>query len=413
MSCTDCPHIHELTKVRYKAATSTKDGNIDYYYCDCGKIFSDPYAKVEITDVSVHYLVLNPAVLSTCTAEGNIAHYKCQGCGKLFSDVNGKNEINNIVVPKLPHDYNDQYSYDGDSHWQVCKNCPDVKTEAHSLTGAACSICGCYGNIMIDLSTFDKSNGSLKIKMANTEVTYELWDMVFKWATSNDRGSNTYSFGTAKLLNYTGSPTKKYKPLTNNCWRDVIVWCNAYSEMLGLTPVYYSDSTYTTPLRVSTLDNVDTSSIPGTQDCPYIKAATTGNTDVSNCTADGFRLPTKEEWVAAAQAGTGNLYAGTNDANELGDYAWYYSNSNDGGSLPYRQAHDVATKKPNEWDLYDMTGNLNEFVFSWSGDEIFMIGGYYSSSANISKLPSSSRDKPYAYDHKTVGFRTCQTIISN
>jgi hypothetical protein len=37
-------------------------------------------------------------------------------------------------------------------------------------------------------------------------------------------------------------------------WRDAVVWCNAYSQMSGLAPVYYTDAACTTVLKTSTND---------------------------------------------------------------------------------------------------------------------------------------------------------------
>jgi formylglycine-generating enzyme required for sulfatase activity len=83
-----------------------------------------------------------------------------------------------------------------------------------------------------------------------------------------------------------------------------------------------------------------------------------------NSLNDGYkyRLPTEAEWEYAARAGTSGDYAGV-----LEQMAWYSENS--GG-----KTHPVGTKQPNAWGLYDMHGNVWEWVADWYD------GGYYGKS---------------------------------
>jgi len=72
-------------------------------------------------------------------------------------------------------------------------------------------------------------------------------------------------------------------------------------------------------------------------------------------TCRGYRLPTEAEWEYAARAGTTGARYGS-----LDDVAWYGATS--GG-----KTHPVGQKAPNAWGLYDMLGNVAEWVHDWDG----------------------------------------------
>lgn len=100
---------------------------------------------------------------------------------------------------------------------------------------------------------------------------------------------------------------------------------------------------------------------------------------ISKKTGMNFRLPTEAEWEYAARSG-GKIekYAGTSNDSELGKYAWYYENSGN-------KTHPVKQKRPNSLGLYDMTGNVWEWVSDWYDEN------YYKNSPKDNPKGSSTR----------------------
>ncbi len=97
------------------------------------------------------------------------------------------------------------------------------------------------------------------------------------------------------------------------------------------------------------------------------------------CEKSGKRLPTEAEWEKAARGGKNTLFPMGNEFD--GSYAWYSGNAGD-------QTHPVGQKKPNEYGLYDMAGNVSELVSDWYSKTY-----YANAPRNNPKGPSSGTRK--------------------
>ena len=155
-------------------------------------------------------------------------------------------------------------------------------------------------------------------------------------------------------------------PVETVSWIEAVNFCNALSESLGKNKCYTID---------------------------LANERITLNPEV-----DGFRLPTEAEWQYACQAGNKDIRYG-----ELSEIAWFKDNSNN-------RTQEVGQKKPNDWGLYDMLGN----VWEWCSDiydetvygtyRIFRGGGWCDQERSV-MTTTRRRSHPIKFRIDDLGFR--------
>lgn len=134
-------------------------------------------------------------------------------------------------------------------------------------------------------------------------------------------------------------------PVETITWHQAVAYANARSEAEGLDPCYLEPQ-FQLPYGAEDAEAMREPLWPEGIDC------------------EGYRLPTEAEWEYAARAGTSTAYFnGDNSDIEcsddvLGEAAWYCGNSDN-------QTHPVGEKLANAWGLYDVHGNVWEWV--WDG----------------------------------------------
>ncbi|MFB0551787.1 MAG: formylglycine-generating enzyme family protein [Phycisphaerae bacterium] len=96
---------------------------------------------------------------------------------------------------------------------------------------------------------------------------------------------------------------------------------------------------------------------------------------LSKKTGKKYRLPTEAEWEYACRAGNTNVFSIGNDPGGLKDFAWYEANADS-------ETNPVGKKKPNAWGLYDMSGNVREWVYDFYSPTAYKEAAKKSPAAN-------------------------------
>ncbi|MBW6514565.1 MAG: SUMF1/EgtB/PvdO family nonheme iron enzyme [Candidatus Syntrophosphaera sp.] len=196
-----------------------------------------------------------------------------------------------------------------------------------------------------------------------TEITREQWAMA--------------------LTDYVILEEHKDLPITEVTFNEVLEFCNEKSRVDGLDPCYdfYSNGV------------------------------------VCDFNANGYRLPTEAEWEFAAKGRRRDdftMYSGSNYPDAA---AWYIANS-------AGRVHPVGLKQANLLGLYDMSGNVSEWVWNWygrysynaallysgpeSGTDKVIRGGSWKDESHELRVTNRQAVKPYLKTNY-IGFRVVRT----
>jgi formylglycine-generating enzyme required for sulfatase activity len=164
------------------------------------------------------------------------------------------------------------------------------------------------------------------------EITQAQWKLVMTGVAGTSVADAGEIYG-VKAGNCGSVPCDDQRPTENMDWYEAVKFCNELSKKVGLGEAY-----------------------------------TINGTTVTLTGKKGYRLPTEAEWEYAARGCKGDgsagnatcenlLYSGSSTPNEV---TWHSGNSSS-------TTHPVGQKKPNGLGIYDMSGNVWEWVYDWYG----------------------------------------------
>ncbi len=167
-------------------------------------------------------------------------------------------------------------------------------------------------------------------------------------------------------------------PVDSVSWFEAAAYANTLSYLEGATQCY----------EAMCVGRVGEPGAEGYGCHPYVRSA--------GVECDGYRLPTEAEWEYAARAGTTTAWWRGDAVGDLAAVGWYEANA----GAP-RETQPVGLKPANAWGLYDVHGNVHEWVHDWYAqydeDTVDPIGG--------AGEPDPEGDEPPSNVAYTRGYR--------
>jgi len=242
----------------------------------------------------------------------------------------------------------------------------DSKSSSSAEKSDTSDIFGKFDWVKIPKSSITRGVNSFGVNafsMATTEVTQKVYEFVMKELPKQSKEGDK-------------------RAVSNVNWFRAALFCNAFSKLAGL-------------------------------DTAYVYKSIIGDSVLVDLTIDysaiAVRLPTENEWEVAARGGTTTTYYW--DVDVASKYAYYGQTFG---------PDEVAKKLPNEFGLYDMAGNVAEWVNDWydaypkkqsdnytgpeSGDYRIVRGGGWSDKVTVLAPKEREKHDP-ALSKATLGFR--------
>ena len=231
-----------------------------------------------------------------------------------------------------------------------------------------------YYPVMVDLKG---SAGVADFKLAKTETTVRQYNLYL-----SARGKNMLDETSIKRP---GWGWEGNNPVVFVSWYDAVQYANWLSEQRGLIPAYSIDREQKDSNNISDIDK--------------LKWTVTLREN-----ANGYRLPSQEEWMYAARGGAKQAafeYAGSDRPD---DVAWHKGNSGN-------RTQPVGNKPPNGAGLYDLSGNVWEWCRDWDsasfGRYRVVRGGSWKNLASNCRISETGTRSPDSRDDQ-YGFRVAQ-----
>ena len=297
------------------------------------------------------------------------------------------------------------------------------------------------GEVSYEIGFVDPVYGYIKERnikrsfaISKYEVTYELFEKVYKWATEEKEGEK-YVFNNAGFCGGRRNPDKKFvensedgkkQPVVKISPRDAAVWCNAYSEMTGLVPVYYwgvKDEDGMEEIESHILRDASKGVMVDSAKELTAKEAKkpNGKNGFRLCSPDEWELSSLltrdrtvaidkysvlvngEEWYFTKSDHASGAKKNYQDIEECKRFAWFKSNSDS-------KTHPVGTLLANDLGIYDMSGNASEWCFAFNGDGNYLFrGGDWFNNSSMLQVGYFNFFFPDFAD-VNLGFRIAKTL---